>query len=162
MGKLVCFCTVTPAQPLFVILARNPWYMTDSSQQSQAEFSEQQFIDKLKRFAVQAGRQVVEKALTLYYAAQRPETPLWAKTIIYSALVYWILPTDAIPDFMPLVGYSDDLSTILSALTAVAISITPDVKETAHQQVEQWFGSDSQNASETPQAQDSMREIAID
>lgn len=136
--------------------------MADSSQQPQSDFSEQQFIEKLKRFAVQAGRQVVERALTLYYTAQRPETPLWAKTVIYSALVYWIVPTDAVPDLMPFVGYSDDLSTLLSAVAAVAMSITPEVKETARQQVDQWFGDSTNQAAEGPRPQDEIREIAID
>ena len=123
-------------------------------------FSEQHFWEKLRQFAKQAGRTVVEKALTLYYAAQRPETPLWAKTVIYSSLAYFVLPTDAIPDFTPFVGYGDDLSAIASAMAAVAMSITPEVKASARQKIEDWFGSGEPSAA--PQGGDVIREITIE
>lgn len=104
------------------------------------DYTDQNFWDKLRKFAAQAGREVVERALTLYYAAQRPETPLWAKTVIYSALAYFILPTDAIPDITPIAGYADDLGALAAALTTVAMCITPEVKRTAKQKLEDWFG----------------------
>jgi uncharacterized membrane protein YkvA (DUF1232 family) len=117
----------------------------------------------LQRIARQAGLSVVEKALQLYYASQRPETPLWAKMVIYSALAYFILPTDAIPDFAPFVGYSDDLSALLSALATVALSITPEVKTAARQKAEEWLGDQPPVASsDSPQAGDTVREIAIE
>jgi uncharacterized membrane protein YkvA (DUF1232 family) len=105
-------------------------------------FSEQGFWQKLKGFATIAGKEVVEKALILFFAAQRPETPLWAKTVIYSALAYFVLPTDAIPDFIPFTGYADDLGTLIAALGAVTMCITPEVKATAKQTVENWFGKE--------------------
>jgi uncharacterized membrane protein YkvA (DUF1232 family) len=103
-------------------------------------FSEQGFWQKLKGFAAIAGKEVVEKALILFFAAQRPETPLWAKTVIYSALAYFVLPIDAIPDFIPFTGYADDLGTLAAALGAVTMCITPEVKEAAKQTVRNWFG----------------------
>lgn len=134
-----------------------------ADRQPEMAYSEQGFWDKLKGFAVQAGREVVEKALTLYYAAQRPETPLWAKMVIYSSLAYLVLPTDLIPDFTPIVGYTDDLSTLLSALAAVAMSITPREQEAARQTAQEWFGDQpASQQHEGPQAGDAMREIAID
>ena len=36
---------------------------------------------KIRRVATRAGREVVEKALWLHYAAQRPETPAWARDV---------------------------------------------------------------------------------
>ncbi|NJL21018.1 MAG: DUF1232 domain-containing protein [Leptolyngbyaceae cyanobacterium SM1_3_5] len=105
-------------------------------------YTDQNFWEKLRKFATQAGREVVEKALTLYYAAQRPETPLWAKTVIYSALAYFVLPTDAIPDLTPIAGYADDLGALAAAITTVAMCITPEVKRNAKQKLEDWFGKE--------------------
>jgi len=118
-----------------------------------AFFSDKKFWNKLARFATQAGREVVEKALTLYFAAQRPETPLWARTVIYSALAYFILPTDAIPDMTPIVGFADDLGTLAAALATVAMAITPEVKKAAHQKVLDWFGEDLPEVETEPVAQ---------
>lgn len=134
---------------------------------SPQSFSEVDFWHKLKDFAIHAGREVVERALTLYYAAQRPETPLWAKTIIYSALAYFVLPTDVIPDFAPFAGYADDLSALAAALAAVSMCITPEVKAAAKQKVQDWFGSevnqDDQNR-RSPDVNDTdpIRVIPID
>ncbi|MES2264837.1 MAG: YkvA family protein [Pseudomonadota bacterium] len=108
---------------------------------SSIEYSESNFWGKLKNFALQAGREVVEKALWLYYAAQRPETPLWAKTIIYGALAYFISPVDAIPDITPIVGYADDLGALAAAIATVSTYINDEVKELAKKKLQHWFGS---------------------
>lgn len=105
-----------------------------------AGYSEGRFRDKLKRYAKAAGSEVVEKALWLYYAAQRPETPAWAKSVIYGALAYFILPTDAIPDLIPLTGYADDLGALAAAIAMVSLYISDDVKEKARAKMRQWFG----------------------
>jgi uncharacterized membrane protein YkvA (DUF1232 family) len=136
--------------------------MSDSPE----DYTDQSFWDKLKKFALQAGKDVVEKALTLYYAAQRPETPLWAKTVIYSALAYFVLPTDAIPDVTPIAGYADDLGALAAALTTVAMSITPEVRKNAKQKMQDWFErsdeDDNDDGGNARSASDQIREIAIE
>jgi len=102
-------------------------------------YSERRFRTKLLRFAKAAGAEVVERALLLYYAAEDPKTPAWARTFIYSALGYFIFPIDAIPDAVPMAGYADDLGVMIAALAAVTLSITPQVKERARQKMLDWF-----------------------
>lgn len=103
-------------------------------------YSEDSFWEKLKKFAVKAGGEVVEKALQLYYAAQEPETPAWAKTTIFGALGYFIMPLDVIPDVMPGVGFTDDLGILVAAIGAVSMYINDDVKKKASQKMWDWFG----------------------
>jgi uncharacterized membrane protein YkvA (DUF1232 family) len=103
-------------------------------------YSEDSFWDKIKIYGKKAGREVVEKALWLFYAAQSPGTPKWARTAIYGALAYFIFPLDAIPDFAPLVGYTDDLGVLVAALGTVASYITDDVKRQASTRSAAWFG----------------------
>lgn len=105
-------------------------------------YSEASFWDKVKHFARQAGIEVIEKALWLYYAAQRPDTPKWAKTVIFGALAYFISPMDAIPDLTPLVGFSDDLGALAAALSMVAVYIDDSVKQSSAQKLAAWFGKD--------------------
>ena len=104
------------------------------------EYSETGFWEKLKNYALAAGSELVEKALWLYYAAQRPETPAWAKTVIFGALAYFISPIDAIPDVIPVVGYADDLGAIAAAIGMVSLYITEEVKVQASQKMKDWFG----------------------
>ncbi len=103
------------------------------------EFSEDSFWEKVKKFAKSAGESVLEPALKLYYAAQDPDTPVWAKTIVYGALGYFISPIDAIPDITPIVGYSDDLGVLVAAIAAISAHIKDIHKEKAKETLKQWF-----------------------
>lgn len=103
-------------------------------------YSDESFWDKAVNFAKAAGTEVIEKALWLYYAAQEKDTPLWAKTVIYGALAYFISPIDAIPDITPVMGYADDLGVLVTAVVTVAAYITDDVKSKATAKLNDWFG----------------------
>ena len=112
----------------------------DPAHQFQKYYSEDSFWKKLLNFACTAGREVVEHALSLYYAAQETDTPAWAKTIIYGVLGYFIFPVDAIPDLIPGVGYGDDLGALAAALATVASHVTPEIKNRAKEKAAEWFG----------------------
>jgi uncharacterized membrane protein YkvA (DUF1232 family) len=98
------------------------------------------FWDKLARYAKSAGRVVVERALRLYYASQDPATPPWARRAIYAGLAYFILPLDLIPDFVPVVGYSDDAATLLMTLAFVSTYVGKDIQIRAAATAAEWFG----------------------
>ena len=112
-----------------------------AGQQYEKKYTDDSFWDKVVKFAKTAGREVIEKALWLYYAAQQPNTPLWAKTAIYGALGYFISPIDAIPDITPVIGYADDLAVLAAAVATVATYITADVKLRAAEKLQGWFGA---------------------
>lgn len=103
-------------------------------------FSEQGFWSKLKKYALVAGREVVEKALLLYYAMQEEKAPAWAKATIAAALGYFIVPLDAIADLTPAVGYADDLGVLALAIAAVAAYINEDVRAKTALKMRSWFG----------------------
>jgi uncharacterized membrane protein YkvA (DUF1232 family) len=107
---------------------------------SRTEYSDKKFWNKLKRFAHSAGEDVVERALLLFYALKSPKTPKWAKTVVLGALAYFIMPMDAIPDVVPVVGYTDDLGALAAALVAVRLYVTDDMKEMAKAKTKEWFG----------------------
>lgn len=102
-------------------------------------YSERDFWLKLTRFALSAGRELVEKALWLYYAAESPSTPRWAKATVYGSLAYFILPLDVIPDVLPIAGYTDDLAVIGAAVGAIAFNIDATVRAQAAATLERWF-----------------------
>ena len=102
-------------------------------------YSGTDFWIKLKHSAKSAGYELVEKSLWLYYAARHKDTPPWAKAVIYSALAYFILPTDAVPDFIPVTGYTDDMAAIAAAVTTIASYINDDVKAKGNQKLSHWF-----------------------
>ncbi len=98
-----------------------------------------------KKYAIKAGRECVELALQLYYALQSPETPIWAKNVIYGALGYFILPLDVIPDFLPIIGFVDDYVVLVLARRTVAKYITDEMKNKAKDKVNEWFGEEKED-----------------
>ena len=114
---------------------------TSDQQPNNPGFSDDSFWSKLRDYALAAGKQVVEMALQLYYALQSPVPPMWAKSIIIAALAYFIMPLDAIPDVVPVVGYSDDLGALAAALAMVAMYITDEIKAQAREKMREWFGN---------------------
>lgn len=104
-----------------------------------SKYSEAGFWEKLQRHARPAGAQLVEHALQLYYAARSPDTPAWAKAVVYGALGYFIFPADAIPDIVPGAGYTDDLGVLAMALATIAMRITPQIREQARRRAHAWL-----------------------
>ena len=105
----------------------------------QKYFSDDQFWGKVKKLARRAGIKIVYIALLLYYVMRNPATPKADRRKIIGALGYLLLPTDLIPDFIPVAGYTDDLAALTWALYSVAKNITPEVKIQARQKLGEWF-----------------------
>jgi uncharacterized membrane protein YkvA (DUF1232 family) len=102
-------------------------------------YSESRFREKLARVALAAGRELVEKALWLYFAARRPETPPWARATVYGALAYFIVPLDAVPDLAPVAGFTDDLGVLVFAVGTIAAYIDDGVKQQTRRLLARWF-----------------------
>lgn len=110
-----------------------------SDDQFSSAYSDDGFWDKTKKYAKVAGEGVLEPALKMYYAAMDADTPAWAKTTIIAALGYFISPVDAIPDIVPVVGYSDDLGVLAAALAATAVHIKDEHVRKAKETLTKWF-----------------------
>lgn len=108
---------------------------------------------KITDHAKQAGREVVNYTLQLHYAAQRPGTPAWAKRTAYGAIAYFILPLDAVPDFMAGVGYTDDLGALALAVSTLATYIDDEVRSQSREQLDRWFGPAETATKDAPHSQ---------
>jgi uncharacterized membrane protein YkvA (DUF1232 family) len=128
--------------------------MTDIEEYENA-YTEHGFWEKLGSFAKSAGREVVEKALLLFYAGQEENAPAWAKTTIVAALGYFIMPLDAIADLTPALGYADDLGVLVLALAAVATYINDNVRQKTALKMRDWFGENPTDSSEEEEEQGS-------
>jgi uncharacterized membrane protein YkvA (DUF1232 family) len=81
------------------------------------------FWRKLRR--VGASIPFAQDLLAAYYCAFDRETPLHVKATLVGALAYFILPIDAIPDVLPVIGFTDDAAVLTAAIKLVASHITP-------------------------------------
>ena len=79
----------------------------------------------LERLKAHAARLKLE-AHALYFAARDPRTPWYARWLVAAVVAYALSPVDLIPDFIPVLGYLDDLVPVPLGLL-LAIRLTPKV-----------------------------------
>jgi uncharacterized membrane protein YkvA (DUF1232 family) len=82
---------------------------------------ERTLLEELK----QRARYLKEETFVLYLAARDPRMPWYAKLVVAGIVAYAFSPIDLIPDFVPVLGYLDDL-VLIPAGIALAIKLVPD------------------------------------
>lgn len=78
------------------------------------------WLSSLKAWAIGIKRDVV----ALYFAARDPRVPWYAKTVAAAVAAYALSPIDPIPDFIPILGYLDEL-VVLPLGILLAIKLVP-------------------------------------
>lgn len=92
-------------------------------------------FENLRRWAYR----VKQDAVMLWFAYQHPLTPWLPKWLAALAVAYALSPIDLIPDFVPLLGYLDDLL-LVPGLVWLAVRHLPDaIKHECHQKALTWM-----------------------
>jgi uncharacterized membrane protein YkvA (DUF1232 family) len=81
-----------------------------------------------------------EELLTAYYCAFDRETPVHVRAALLGALAYFVLPFDAMPDVLPVLGLTDDAAVIAGALKLVLSHIGPAHRAAAREALERLHG----------------------
>ena len=84
-------------------------------------------IGRLKQELAQRARTLKSETLALYLAARHPETPWAARLLVAFAVGYALSPIDLIPDFIPVLGYLDELILLPMVLWLALRMIPPSV-----------------------------------
>lgn len=79
------------------------------------------FLQKIRKWA----RVIKRDAVTLWFAYKNPKTPIFAKCLCVLVVAYALSPFDLIPDFVPILGYVDDVL-LLPALIWLSLRLVPD------------------------------------
>src|SRR6478609_1260300 len=80
-------------------------------------------LDRLKQWA----RSVKRDAVAVWIAARDPRVPWYAKVVAAAVAAYALSPIDLIPDFIPVIGYLDDLLIVPLGIALVVRLIPPEV-----------------------------------
>ena len=99
-------------------------------------FSERQFGRKLKKLSGKLGSTMLYHLIVLYELMMDKRIPAKTRMIFVAALGYFILPSDLVADFLPALGYTDDLAFLTYALASATDYLTPEIREKAKAKVD--------------------------
>jgi uncharacterized membrane protein YkvA (DUF1232 family) len=97
------------------------------------ETREERVRDRLWATLKRAARQIpfADEVVAAWFCALDPKTPRRVRLGLLAALAYFVAPIDALPDILPLVGFSDDAGVLMAAIALVRSHITADHREAA-------------------------------
>lgn len=85
--------------------------------------SRQQLVPKLLKVA---GRiPFADDLASAWYCAQDPDTPMKVKLTLLAAIGYFVMPADLVPDVIAGLGFTDDATVLMTALSVVGGQIKP-------------------------------------
>ena len=106
-----------------------------------AEVLESSTLDEniIIKILIKAGRTIAKPALEVLEMALDPYTPAQVRVSLMAALAYLIMPFDLFPDFMPLVGFSDDFVALTAVLSIWSKYMTTSIRARAEKKLNKLF-----------------------
>jgi uncharacterized membrane protein YkvA (DUF1232 family) len=80
--------------------------------------------------------QLRRQTLVVYFAARDPRMPFHVRAVALLVAAYAVSPIDLIPDFIPVIGYLDDLLLLPLGIAWVIRHTPPEVLDNARKRVE--------------------------
>ena len=107
----------------------------------EAEVLESSSLDEniIIKILIKAGRTIAKPALEVLEMAVDPFTPAQVRVSLMAALAYLIMPFDLFPDFMPLVGFSDDFVALTAVLSIWSKYMTPSIRKRVERKLNKLF-----------------------
>jgi len=94
-------------------------------------YSESDLFKKLKKASGSLGSQLLYYVLMLYFLIADKTIPMKVRLAFVAALGYFVLPADLVTDFLPVIGYADDMALLTFVIGNATNYITPEIKEKA-------------------------------
>jgi len=113
-----------------------------------SEPSTQTIWEKVTTNYAKVGRDGIKQIVTLYYLVIDPTVSTLSKVAAVAALSYFVMPLDAIPDFLVGVGYTDDIAAVTAAVASLFSTITAEHQQQAEETVAGWFGTQTAETQE--------------
>lgn len=104
-------------------------------------YNKKSFLSKIAKNFKALGKDTAFNLFILNTLLNDKSTPVKVKTIIIAALGYFIFPFDMVNDFIPALGYTDDIALIVYTLKNISKYITPQIREKAMQKILQFSKS---------------------
>ncbi len=100
-----------------------------------------ELFDKLRPYALKAGRVAAKPMLQFYYVMTDENTPTLDKALVYAAIIYTISPVSLIPSAVyKLLGVLDEGAAVLYVYKKIKDRITPEINAKVNDTLNEWFG----------------------
>jgi uncharacterized membrane protein YkvA (DUF1232 family) len=86
-------------------------------------------------------RRIKRDAVTLWFAKSHPGTPWYAKALGVFVVGYALSPIDLIPDFIPVLGYLDDVILLPALIWLTVRAIPEDVLQECRVKADVWIAA---------------------
>ena len=98
-------------------------------------------MDKLRPWALKAGRVATRPLLQFYYVMDDDNTSTLDRVLIYAAIIYTIIPMDFLPrSVFKFLGVLDDGVAMLYVYKKIKNRITPEINRKVEDTLNDWFG----------------------
>lgn len=106
-----------------------------------SEVIDSEVIDEgvFRRLLRRAGRTIARPALEALELVLDPATPPQVRLTMVAALTYLLLPTDLIPDLLPVAGFSDDLVALTALISLHSNHVSDAIRQRAQRKLDRWF-----------------------
>lgn len=84
-------------------------------------------------------QQLKSELVALWFCARHPRTPLLAKALAAAVVAYAFSPIDLIPDFIPVLGFVDDVILLPIGIWIVLRLVPDDVMAECRAQADTWL-----------------------
>lgn len=98
-------------------------------------------MSRLSRFKLRLqgwARTLKRDVMTLWFCSRHPATPWWLRLLMLAIVAYALSPIDLIPDFIPVLGYLDDLLLLPLGIWLVLRLMPAEILAEGRTQAQQW------------------------
>jgi len=108
-------------------------------------YDEDKFLYKLKKSVFRLGEEVVVRILMLWFLLRSGKVPIKTRLLILAALGYLVMPADLVSDFIPALGFTDDVAFLTYAYNQTSRYMDENIRKKAEEKLQNWMSSDEKN-----------------
>ena len=105
-------------------------------------YNEAGFLSKLKKLVFKLGEEVVVRVLMLWFLLNSGKVPVKTRLLIMAALGYLVMPADLVSDFIPVLGFTDDVAFLTYAFNQTSHYMDESIRKKAEEKLQSWMAPD--------------------
>ncbi len=108
-------------------------------------YDENNFLTKLRKLVFRLGEEVVIHVLMLWFLLLSGKVPLKTRLLIMAALGYLVMPADLVSDFIPALGFTDDVAFLTYAFNQTSRYMDESIRKKAVEKLQKWMAPGEKN-----------------